>query len=223
MINVRLFASARDAAGKSDFQVDFLAGQTVGHILARLKALYPSLAPLLDARKLLVSVNQEFAELATPLHDGDEVALLPPFSGGDTAWVRIQEENFSVEDEVERVRASSTRIGGIVTFLGTARDFSRDHDVSELFYEHYPGMAEKKLAEIRKRALEEFDIIEAAIVHRTGRIPIGENIVLIVVGASHRREAFAACTWCVNELKRITPIWKRETTPEGLVWVEEHP
>lgn len=223
MITVKLFASAADAAGEREVLVEAATGLSVKDLLDNLAVRFPGLSPLLASRKLLVSLNQEFAELAAPLHDGDEVALLPPFSGGDTAWVRIQEEDFSVEDEIARVRASSTRIGGIVTFLGTARDFSRGHDVSDLLYEHYPGMAERKLAEIRKRAIEEFDIIEAAIVHRTGRIPVGGNIVLIVVGASHRREAFAACAWCINELKRITPIWKRETTPDGLVWVEEHP
>lgn len=223
MITVKLFASAADAAGKREVHVEAGAGLSVKDILDNIAARFPSLSPLFVSRKLLVSVNQEFAEDDAAVRDGDEVALLPPFSGGDSAWVRIQKEDFSVEDEVARVRTSSTRIGGIVAFLGTARDFSRGHAVSELFYEHYPGMAEKKLSEIRERALNEFEIIEAAILHRTGRIPVGANIVLIVVGAAHRKEAFAAAAWMIDELKRITPIWKRETTPEGLVWVEEHP
>lgn len=137
--------------------------------------------------------------------------------------IRIQEEDFSVEEETIKVREASRRIGGIVSFLGTARDFSKGQEIHKIDFEHYPGMAEKKLAEIREQALKDFDIIEVSIIHRVGERSIGENIVLIVVGAEHRQDAFRACSWCIDELKRITPIWKKETTPKGVVWVEEHP
>jgi molybdopterin synthase catalytic subunit len=95
--------------------------------------------------------------------------------------------------------------------------------VAKLEFEHYPGMAEKKLAEIRDRAIREYGVIEATIIHRVGTLPVGENIVLIAVASEHRDEAFKACRFCIDELKRITPIWKKETTPDGEVWVEEHP
>ncbi len=95
--------------------------------------------------------------------------------------------------------------------------------MSGITFEHYEGMAQKKLREIRERALKDFDVIEVVIVHRYGPIEIGENIVLIVVGAEHRAEAFRACKWAIDELKQITPIWKLEQTPGGEVWVEEHP
>ena len=121
------------------------------------------------------------------------------------------------------MRGRSKRIGGIAIFLGTARDRSKGRDVDSITFEHYEGMAQKKLREIRERALKDFDIIEVAILHRYGEIGIGENIVLIVVGAEHRAEAFRACKWAIDELKQITPIWKLEHTPEGEVWVEEHP
>ena len=137
--------------------------------------------------------------------------------------VRIQLEDFSIDDEVKKVMASSKGIGGVTVFLGAARDFSKGETITALDFEHYHGMAEKKLADIRDRALKNFDIIEVAILHRYGKIGIGENIVLIVVGAEHRAEAFRACQWAIDELKRITPIWKLEHTPEGEVWVEEHP
>ncbi len=137
--------------------------------------------------------------------------------------IRIQTEDFSIEDETVRVRESSRRIGGIVSFLGTARDFSKGQEIHKIDFEHYPGMAEKRLAEIREQALQDYDIIEVTIIHRVGERSIGENIVLIVVGAEHRQDAFRACSWCIDELKRITPIWKKETTPKGVVWVEEHP
>jgi molybdopterin synthase catalytic subunit len=141
----------------------------------------------------------------------------------DTLLVRVQRDNFSMDEELDRVRSRSKRIGGIATFLGIARDRSKGRDVSTITFEHYEGMAQKTLRQIRERALKDFDVIEVLILHRYGQIDVGENIVLIIVGAEHRAEAFRACQWCIDELKQITPIWKLETTPEGEVWVEEHP
>jgi molybdopterin synthase catalytic subunit len=138
-------------------------------------------------------------------------------------FVRIQRENFSVDEEISRVKASSKSIGGIVTFLGTGRDISKGKKIMKLEFEHYPGMAEKKLQEIHKKAVDDFNLIEASIIHRIGTIEIGENIVLIVTAAQHRKDAFKACEWAISELKRITPIWKREITVDGEIWVEAHP
>ena len=137
--------------------------------------------------------------------------------------VRVQRDDFSIDEELKRVRSRSNRIGGIAMFLGTARDRSKGREVSAMTFEHYEGMAQKKLKEIREQALHDFDIIEALVLHRYGPIEIGENIVLIIVGAEHRADAFKACQWCIDELKKITPIWKMEYTSEGEVWVEEHP
>ncbi len=141
----------------------------------------------------------------------------------DAMLVRVQREDFSIDDELRRVRARSKRIGGIAMFLGTARDRSKGKDVDRITFEHYEGMAQKKLREIRERALKNFDVIELLVLHRYGEIGIGENIVLIIAGAEHRAEDFQACKWAIDELKQITPIWKLEHTPEGEVWVEEHP
>ena len=137
--------------------------------------------------------------------------------------VRIQKDDFSVTDEIGRVKVSSKSIGGIVAFLGTGRDISKGEEIVRLDFEYYPGMAEKKLNEIRERALQNFNIIEMGIFHRVGKIGIGENIVLIIAAAQHRNDAFTACEWVISELKRITPIWKKEITKKGEVWVEEHP
>jgi len=119
--------------------------------------------------------------------------------------------------------ATSKGIGGVTIFLGAARDFSKGESITGLDFEHYPGMAEKKLLDIRERALRNFDIIEMGIVHRVGTIDIGENIVLIVAASAHRNDAFMACEWAITELKRTTPIWKQETTGKGDVWVSETP
>jgi molybdopterin synthase catalytic subunit len=138
--------------------------------------------------------------------------------------ISVQKEDFKIEEHIERVKATSKKIGGIVSFLGAARDFTEETgDVEKLEFEHYPGMAEKKLGELRKAAMEKFDIIEASIIHRYGEIPAGENIVLIVVGAMHRTDAFSACRFLIDELKQIVPIWKKEHTRSGEVWVTDHP
>ncbi len=137
--------------------------------------------------------------------------------------MRVQREDFSIADEIARIKAVSRRIGGIVSFLGTVRDFSRGKDVEKLEFEYYPGMAEKKLEEIRQLAKEKFDVIEISVIHRYGELGIGENIVLIVAAAEHRADAFKACRYVIDELKKHVPIWKKEHTSEGEVWIEEHP
>lgn len=225
MITIKFFANLRDLAGTDEIVLD-QHPSTITDLLPLLAGRYPGLAPVLgEQKRILVAVNQEFADEAAELRNGDEIALLPPFSGGDEhrGVVRIQEPPFSVEDEINRIKATSLSIGGIVTFLGTTRDISRGTAVSKLEFEHYPGMAERKLNEIRERAFADFDLIDLSIIHRIGAIPAGENIVLIVVAAGHRDTAFKACRFCIDELKRITPIWKKETSSEGVVWVDEHP
>jgi molybdopterin converting factor subunit 1 len=223
MVTIKLFALLRDKAGRDELQLPVFTG-TVADLLRQVAKEQPALSGLLVPGRVLVSINQEFVAQDAAVRDGDEVALMPPFSGGAGAGhIRVQTEPFSLEAEVERLKKSSPSIGGIVTFLGTTRDISREKAVSKLEFEHYPGMAEKKLAEIRDRALRDFGVIDITIIHRVGTLPVGENIVLIVVAAIHRDEAFKACRFCIDELKRITPIWKKETTPEGEVWVEEHP
>ncbi|MFM8540030.1 MAG: molybdenum cofactor biosynthesis protein [Nitrospira sp.] len=227
MVSIKLFGLIKSLAdNQPELSVPLAAGRRVKDLVATLDAQYPKIGELVHQKRVLISVNQEIAHEDVEVRDGDEVALLPPFAGGasdDTALVRVQRENFSVDTEIDRVRAGSTRIGGISIFLGTARDHSKGHDVSSITFEYYEGMAQKKLREIRERALKQFDVLEVLILHRYGEIGIGENIVLIVVGAEHRADAFKACRWCIDELKQITPIWKLEHTPAGEVWVEEHP
>ena len=219
------------AGNQGALSLNLVNGGRVKDLVGALEAGYPAIGELIQRKKVLVSINQEIAHGETVIKDGDEIALLPPFAGGapmdqvsdDTQLVRVQRGDFSIDAEINRVRARSKRIGGIATFLGIARDRSKGREVDSMTFEHYEGMAQTKLREIRERALKDFDIIEIAILHRYGEISIGENIVLIVVGAEHRAEAFRACEWAIAELKRITPIWKLEHTPEGEVWVEEHP
>ena len=222
MITVKFFAMLKQILHTDEVTVDAASATTVRELIAALEDRFPDISKTVQDSKAMIAVNHDFSDIDTPLKDGDEVAFIPPMSGG-SGLVRIQREDFSVDAEIARVKSSSSRTGGIAVFLGTARDLSRGRSVARLEFEHYPGMAEKQLELIRAQALEKFDILEAAIIHRFGAIDIGENIVLIVVGAEHRQEAFAACRWCIDELKQITPIWKKEITTEGDFWVEEHP
>ena len=231
MIAVRLFGMTKMMAGnRAALSLDVADGRQVKDLIGAIEAGYPAIGELIQKKKVLVSVNQDIAHEETVIQASDEIALLPPFAGGspsgqagDELFVRVQRENFSIDQELDRVRSRSKRIGGIATFLGIARDRSKGRDVDSITFEHYEGMAQKKLREIRERALKDFDILELLIIHRYGEISIGENIVLIIAGAEHRADAFRACKWAIDELKQITPIWKLEHTTEGEVWVEEHP
>jgi molybdopterin synthase catalytic subunit len=243
MVRVLLFARLKDLAGRPELHLELNHPTPLKGLWGQLNREMPQIMDWVKEKRVLIAVNQEMATDETVIHDGDEVGLMPPFSGGaspnpadrsgpagikdrDSAgdrWTRIQSGDFSLDDELRRIKAVSNRIGGVAVFIGTARDFSKGHPVSRLNYEHYTGLAEKTLADIRQRALQRFPIIEVCIIHRTGEIPLGGNIVLILAAAEHRAGAFDACRWCIDELKAITPIWKKETTPEGDVWIGEHP
>lgn len=230
-VTIKLFGMTKSLAGnQGSLSLALSSGRRVKDLVELLQVGYPMIGELVHKKKVLVSVNHEIAHEETVLGEHDEIALLPPFAGGagmdqidESQLVRVQRENFSIDQELDRVKSRSKRIGGIATFLGIARDRSKGRDVDSITFEHYAGMAEKKLREIRERALKDFDIFELLIIHRYGDISIGENIVLIIAGAEHRADAFRACKWAIDELKQITPIWKLEHTPAGEVWVEEHP
>ena len=238
-LTVKLFGMLKTLAKQeSDLTLNLQESAQVYDLIVEVQRCHPELGELLLKKKVVVSVNHEIVDGETMLMTTDEIALLPPFAGGatsggsqsmstveaeDTMLVRLQREDFSIDEELNRVKTRSTRIGGIATFLGTARDRSQGRDVSRITFERYEGMAQKRLRDIRECALHDFNIIEALILHRFGELAIGDNIVLIVVGAEHRADAFNACQWCIDELKRMTPIWKLEQTAEGDVWVEHHP
>jgi len=248
MVKVRLFASLKDLAGRSEIDLTLDHPVPVKGLWNLLQSEIPELKEWVGKKKVLVAVNREMATEETLIRDGDEVGMMPPFSGGgpvsrgprkggagrsrmkikiedpvEDRRTRIQTEDFSLDEELRRLKAVSTRIGGVSVFVGTARDFSKGHSVTRLSYDHYAGLAEKTLAEIRQRALKKFPVIEICMIHRTGEIPIGGNIVLVLAAAEHRAEAFRACRWCIGELKAIVPIWKKETTPQGEIWVEPRP
>lgn len=139
------------------------------------------------------------------------------------APVRLQQEDFSQDEEIAALKGGSKRIGGIATFLGCARDFSEGREVSKLDFDAYGSMALAELNRLRSEAMKKFGLIEARIVHRVGPVGAGGNIVFIAAGAEHRAPALDACRWLIDELKRRVPIWKKEVTPQGEAWVTPHP
>lgn len=137
--------------------------------------------------------------------------------------VRIQLEDFSQDEEIRALQASSRRMGGIATFLGCARDFSEGREVSEISFDAYASLALAEMNALRSEAIERFGLLDARLVHRLGVVRAGDSIVFIAAGAEHRAPALDACRWLIDELKERVPIWKKEITPQGDSWVTPHP
>ena len=137
--------------------------------------------------------------------------------------VRIQQQDFSQDEEIDALRASSNRMGGIATFIGCARDFSEGREVTQISFDAYGSMAVAEMNKLRDEAIAKFALLDARIVHRVGVVDAGEQIVFIAAGAEHRASALQACHWLIDELKQRVPIWKKEITPQGDAWVTNHP
>jgi molybdopterin synthase catalytic subunit len=168
---------------------------------------------------LLLAVNQEFARGSTPLHDGDEVAFIPPVSGGGgNDFFRITRSPIAVSDLAKQLRAPQD--GAVVVFEGIVRNHSRGRATLYLEYEGYEPMAIRKMEELGYETKQKFAIDGIGVIHRLGRLEIGETSVAIIVTAEHRRAAFAACRYAIDRLKQIVPIWKKEYFADGAVWAE---
>jgi MoaD family protein len=222
-VHVRLFASYREAAGRGQFEMEFPNGATprVRDVLSRVLAEHPLLR---SQREIVAARNREYVDLDAPLAEGDEVALIPPVSGGAITRtdvdVLVTAEPLSADAALTRVRGQDA--GGVCLFIGTVRNRSRGKRVTLLEYEAYPEMAEAKIAEIAREAAQRWGPLRIAIHHRVGRLAIGDDAVIIAVAAPHRGESFAACRFAIDRLKEIVPIWKKEHTDDGAVWIEDH-
>lgn len=213
-LKVRYFAAARERAGCNDEVVELPSPPTVAALLEGLAARHAALGPLL--KHLRVAVNHEFRDAGHALAAGDEVALIPPVAGGAGAF-RVVDRPLTLAEVVEAV--SGPGQGGVVTFSGAVRDQTKGRRVLRLEYEAYGEMAVKKLAEIGAEAEQQWPGTRVAIVHRTGVLHAGELAVVIAASAPHRKEAFAACQYAIEALKRDVPIWKKEIYEDGDVWV----
>lgn len=215
---VRLFASYREAAGVPRIELDLPDGSAVRDAVAEVERRHPRLA---GGRRIVIARDREYVRAEEALADGDELALIPPVSGGSAApVVRILETPLSVDDVIGAVRSPS--FGGVVVFLGTVRDQSRGKRVSHLEYEAYAEMATAKMDEIRVRLEERHAPCRVAMHHRTGHLEIGDIAVVVAAAAPHRDAAFAAARAAIDELKTVVPIWKKEYAEDGAVWIEDH-
>jgi MoaE-MoaD fusion protein len=205
VVQVRLFAGLRELAGWSERELEGVS--TVADV-------WPALGLGDEPAGLLYAVNHEYADREQSLADGDEVALIPPVSGGAFRLTEDPIDPSSVVDEV-----SDPRAGAIATFLGTTRVESRGRTVHYLDYEAYGGMAEKVMAELAEELTAKHDLCAVAITHRIGPVEIGEISVAIAVSAPHRAAALAACAEAIDTLKETVPLWKKEIYEGGEEWI----
>ncbi len=204
---VRLFAGLREQAGTPRRELNVPEGAQVGDV-------WPALDLGDEPAGLLYAVNRVYAPRTQPLAEGDEVALIPPVSGGA---FRLTAGAVDLSEVIEEV--SDERAGAVATFQGTVRARSRGRDVVALEYEAYSGMAEEVMAEIADELKARYELCEVAILHRTGRVEIGEVSVAIAVSAPHREDALAACRDAIDALKERVPLWKKELYESGEEWI----
>lgn len=225
-VRVRYFARLRDIAGCAEELVELTDGETAEALYERLVARHPSLRRLRP--HLRVAINLEFEDWTTVICDGDELAFIPPVSGGSAAEEAGNPDGrFFVTRAVlrpdvveETVRRSSA--GALVTFRGVVRDRTGERDVVRLEYDAYVEMALAKLRETAEEAEQRWPVW-VAIHHRYGAMGVGEVAVVIAVSSPHRKEAFRACEWVIDTLKEVVPIWKKEISADGAEWIGKGP
>jgi molybdopterin synthase catalytic subunit len=220
-VRVRAFAILREALGSGELVVTLPAGADVAALLAQLEREHPDAR--LAGRRFTTAVNRTYAPPEQLLADGDEVALIPPVSGGSARLFEVVDSPISIDEVANRLSAPEN--GAITLFVGTVRGLTEkpagDVVTDYLEYEAYAEMAEPVLESIAGEAVERWPAIHAvSIVHRIGRMEIGEVSIVIAVAAGHREDTFDACHYIIDRVKQIAPIWKREVGPDGSSWVE---
>jgi molybdopterin synthase catalytic subunit len=204
---VRLFAGLREQAGTRERRLELADGALVGDV-------WGALGLGDEPEGLLFAVNRAYASREERLADGDEVAVIPPVSGGA---FRLSEEPLALEDAVREVAADEA--GAIATFVGTTRAHSRGREVVRLEYEAYEGMAEAEMERIAHELRERYALVDVAIHHRIGVVEVGQPSVVIAVSSAHRADALAACRDAIDTLKVSVPLWKKEVYVGGEEWI----
>ncbi len=224
-ISVLLFGVLKDVVGQSSETVDLPEGARVGDLLARYAGKFPQFYAIQPA--LAASVNQEYAQSDKLLSTGDEVGLLPPVSGGVPETAPTPGEIRIVRAPIETLavlaRLKRPQDGAAVVFEGVVRDNTRGRRTLYLDYEAYEPMALKQMQGLAEQVRQRFGVDGISIIHRLGRLEIGETSVLIAVASDHRAAAFEACRWLIDTLKKTVPIWKKEHFEDGSVWADGEP
>ena len=218
-VRARLFARLREQAGTDTESLELPAGSTVSDVYDAVKRLHPGLEA--DRNALRAALNQEFAEWDTAVAAGDEVAFIPPVSGGaHGAGVLFELTSRPLDARRMETAVAHKGAGAICTFTGVVRDSSRGRSVTHLEYEAYAEMASAQMRRIADEIAERWPEARVAMAHRTGRLEIGEPSVVVSVSSPHRAEAIAACKWGIDRLKETVPIWKKEHATDGSYWIE---
>jgi len=223
-LNVLYFAHVRDLVGIPRETLELAARCTVASALAELCRRHPGLERLLP--RCRVALNGEFVEVSAAVGDGDELVLIPPVAGGSGALPRVRVGTEVLDGAAIaslKSLVSDPRHGAVALFVGDVRDHARGYAVNKLEYEAYIPMAERQLQRIIADLEADSPSIRIAVHHRVGLLDIGDTAVIVAVGSPHRKEALAACAEVIERLKRDVPIWKRETGPDGAVWIDDRP
>lgn len=229
-IRVLLFGQLKDIVGRTEESLELQPGSSVSDLMARYGEEFPRFKPM--AGSIACSINREYAPASSILHEGDEVGLLPPVSGGSPAQTEAQEESVSEHCAIVREPIASQRVtdslkapedGATAIFEGIVRNNTRGRRTLYLDYEAYEPMALKEMEKLAETALGQFKIRDVRLIHRLGRLQIGETSVLVVVASAHRGAAFEACRWLIDTLKKTVPIWKKEYFEDGAVWADGEP
>lgn len=223
-IRVLFFGLAREVTGVAEEQIDLPNDPEVGDLRRQYEARFPRLAGM--SKSLLVAVNEEFRERSWRLRDGDEVAFIPPVSGGEETagpadFCSLTRGPIPTSQLAEDLKTPED--GAVVVFEGIVRNHLGGRRTLHLEYEAYEPMAIRKMTEISSEARAKFRIHRVGIIHRLGRIEIGETSVAIIVTAEHRGAAFDACRYLIDRLKQVVPIWKKEFFEDGFIWAEGEP
>jgi molybdopterin synthase catalytic subunit len=218
-VSLRLFAGLHDVVGRRALEIEVDEGARVTDLKWRLASTYPAVEPYLET--VVFAIADEYVGGDAALHEGDEVALIPPVSGGADLF-QITTQPLDAQALVDRVGRGDA--GAIALFYGVVRNHSEGRPVARLEYEAHESMALRKLREAGADTKQRFpEIGEIGVWHRIGRLEIGETSLLVAVSAAHRQEAFAACHWAVDRVKEIVPIWKKEIWAEGgSAWAPGH-
>ncbi len=226
-VRILFFGVLKDLTGRASDLLNLPEHATLADVVTHYEDINPRLNEL--APSLALSINQEFAAPDSPLKEGDEIAFLPPVSGGasDSHSNADRCSSFIVRDKID-TQAALAKLkhpadGAAVVFEGVVRNNTRGRRTLYLIYEAYEEMAQKQMDALIEQALQQFPIRAVSIVHRLGRLEIGETSVLIAVASAHRAAAFDACRWLIDTLKRIVPIWKKEHFEDGAIWADGEP
>jgi molybdopterin converting factor subunit 1 len=220
-VRVLFFGMLKDLSGKTEDSLELAKDASVADLLAEYSSRTPRLKETLAS--LAIAVNQQYAGPDTRLKSGDEVALLPPVSGGSgsACCTKIVRDPISTAQVLAAIKRRED--GAVVVFEGVVRNQTRGRNTLYLDYEAYEEMALQEMERLTEQALERFSIREVAVIHRLGRLEIGETSVLIAVASAHRAAAFDACRWLIDTLKQKVPIWKKEYFEDGAVWADGEP